>query len=249
MKDHIKAFQLSLLVHLVAIAVLLAVSTRFIHTEPALVIDLSDLNSQALSEQGSSQSNPHPLKTASTLLKNTVQKTVAPPLFSALPLKGQMQPEEIERMKETAQEPHISSFPTVREPSLAFDNLPEDKEFSSSKSVLPPANVGNIAGAVSQGDESSRKALYLKNHFLYIRDIIQRNILYPTLARRMGWQGKVTISFLIMPDGNVIDIKIAKSSGKDILDRNAVETVKRSSPFPAPPVKAEITVPVVYALQ
>lgn len=249
MKDHIKSFQLSLILHLVAIAVLLTVSTRFIQTEPVLVIDLSDMNFHNLSEKGNSRSNQNPLKAAKTHLKSIVQETAASPLASALPVKSQMQPEEIERMKETLQEPYLSSFPAVREPSRAPESRSEDNEFSSLQNVRPDPNLGNIAGAVSYGNENTGKALYLKKHFLYIRDIIQRNIVYPTLARKMGWQGKVIISFLIMPNGNSIDVKIVKTSGQDILDRNAVETVKRSSPFPAPPVKAEITVPVVYALQ
>ncbi|MFN3480799.1 MAG: energy transducer TonB, partial [Thermodesulfovibrionales bacterium] len=89
---------------------------------------------------------------------------------------------------------------------------------------------------------------YIMEHFSYIRDIITKNISYPFMARKMGWSGKVTVSFVINEDGSVRDIKIIESSGFDVLDRNAADTVKKVSPFPKPPVSAEIIVPVVYRL-
>jgi protein TonB len=33
-----------------------------------------------------------------------------------------------------------------------------------------------------------------------------------------------------------------------MLDKNVVETIKRASPFPAPPVRAEIVLPITYEL-
>lgn len=98
--------------------------------------------------------------------------------------------------------------------------------------------------------ESPEKARqrYIKEHFSYIRDIITKNISYPYMARKMGWSGRVTVSFIIAENGSVKDIRIVESSGYDLLDKNAVDTVRKVSPFPRPPVTAEIVVPVVYRL-
>lgn len=72
---------------------------------------------------------------------------------------------------------------------------------------------------------------------------------YPKIAREMGWEGKVTVSFVVYENGHVDGIKIIESSGIGILDKNAVETIKKVSPFPKPPVKAELIVPIAYRLE
>ncbi len=103
------------------------------------------------------------------------------------------------------------------------------------------------ADAVAQSSPMGKKQ-YIKAHFLYIKDDIQKNISYPRLARKMGWEGKVVISFIICEDGTVVNIKIVKSSGFALLDKNAVESIKKAVPFPSPPIRAELVVPVSYRL-
>ena len=104
----------------------------------------------------------------------------------------------------------------------------------------PPGNSDEPRGAGGAG--------YIKANFSYIRDMIIRRIIYPERAREMGWQGKVKVSFVIASDGFVKDIRILESSGIEILDRNAVETVRRASPFPRPPVAAQLIIPISYRL-
>jgi len=99
--------------------------------------------------------------------------------------------------------------------------------------------AGNIDG-VMKG--------YLRSHLSYIKEMIQKNIAYPNIARRNGWAGKVTVSFIIAYNGRVREIEVVRRSGFDCLDRNAVEAVKRSSPFPHPPLEARIIIPILYEL-
>jgi protein TonB len=110
--------------------------------------------------------------------------------------------------------------------------------------------AGNqIAHASGSGVSSGlKKAEYLRKNFLYIRDMIQKRIIYPPLARRMGWEGKVTVSFIIVSDGHVNEIEVKESSGRDILDTSAIETIRAASPFPAPPIAAQIIIPILYRL-
>jgi periplasmic protein TonB len=95
---------------------------------------------------------------------------------------------------------------------------------------------------------ASPEKQYLKEHFLYIKNCIQSNISYPRMARKMGWQGRVLISFIICSDGSVKDIRIIESSGFKVLDKNAVEVIQKVAPFPRPPVAAELIIPVIYKL-
>ena len=78
--------------------------------------------------------------------------------------------------------------------------------------------------------------------------MIQRKLIYPKIAREMGWEGKVAVSFFIASDGLAKEIKIAASSGKVSLDKKALLAVQNASPFPKPPVAAYIRIPIVYRL-
>lgn len=110
------------------------------------------------------------------------------------------------------------------------------------------SNSGQSFGTGTGSSGDAAKHGYIKANFSYIKDMIQRNIAYPHVARRNGWTGMVKVSFIVSSSGNVNDIKVMKSSGFKILDKNAVEAVKSSSPFPEPPVEAQIIVPILYSL-
>jgi protein TonB len=46
-------------------------------------------------------------------------------------------------------------------------------------------------------------------------------------ARRMGDQGEVLLDVLVAPDGKVSDVRLKQSSGSSLLDRTAIETVRK----------------------
>lgn len=58
---------------------------------------------------------------------------------------------------------------------------------------------------------------------------------YPKIAQMRGWQGLIIIELQLNPQGAVIYSQIKKSSGYDVLDQEALEMIKRASPFPQPP--------------
>lgn len=97
------------------------------------------------------------------------------------------------------------------------------------------------------GKEKARRG-YLVENFLYIKNRITRHLSYPPVARRLKWQGIAVVTFCILENGLVENIKIAHSSGHQLLDNHVIDTVKRLQPFPKPPVRAEITIPVKYVL-
>ncbi len=117
--------------------------------------------------------------------------------------------------------------------------------------VKAEENTG-LAITSTLGNESggggAAGAKYLKSNYAYIRDRILRNVSYPDRARKMGWQGKVALSFIITSSGYVRDFKVIQSSGFKILDNDAIETVKRTAPFPKPVNEANIAISIVYRL-
>ncbi|MGD0658702.1 MAG: energy transducer TonB [Syntrophorhabdales bacterium] len=110
--------------------------------------------------------------------------------------------------------------------------------------------TGTSRGSGSGHDESvALKNKYLREHFVYIRDLIVKHLDYPPIAKKLGWHGAVTVSFIILETGQVENIRTLQSSGHEILDENVVTTVRKVQPFPRPPVKAEIIIPVTYRLE
>ncbi len=75
---------------------------------------------------------------------------------------------------------------------------------------------------------------------------------YPAIARRRGYEGVVMLSAEVLIDGTVGKLKIKKSSGYDILDRSALETVRKWKFEPGRkmgyPVVMNVEVPVRFVL-
>ncbi len=69
-----------------------------------------------------------------------------------------------------------------------------------------------------------------------------------------GWQGIVRVELQIDATGNVTSTTIAESSGFEILDKQALEMVRKASPLPLPPESLRgkeftIVVPVSFKLE
>ncbi|HNV88481.1 MAG TPA: energy transducer TonB [Methylotenera sp.] len=77
---------------------------------------------------------------------------------------------------------------------------------------------------------------------------------YPKIAQMRGWQGDCLLDLKIDGSGNVLSANVKESSGFEALDKQALEMVRKASPFPAPPEALrgrsfDITVPVSFKLE
>lgn len=104
----------------------------------------------------------------------------------------------------------------------------------------------SLSGQVTAAEKQEMR--YVKAHFADIRNAIITKLSYPRLARRMGWTGTVKVSFVVDEDGGVSNVKVLMTSGFEVLDNNAVETVKQCAPYPKPPRSAEMIMPITYRL-
>lgn len=132
--------------------------------------------------------------------------------------------------------------PEVKQPEVEASAAPGSGASASGVDTTPGGTGDGIAAqaGLQQG--------YVNEYFAYIRDRIVKNLYFPPAARKMGWSGKVCVSFVICRDGRVEQVRIVQSTGFEVLDRNVVDAIKRASPFPRPPVEAELTLPIVYKL-
>ncbi len=71
----------------------------------------------------------------------------------------------------------------------------------------------------------------LDKYFGEIKSKIVSNLVYPTLAKKEGMEGYVTMLFKILKNGDLVFEKINKTSRYNILNKSAIETIKISAPF------------------
>jgi periplasmic protein TonB len=77
---------------------------------------------------------------------------------------------------------------------------------------------------------------------------------YPKIAQMRGWQGDVLLDLKLDGNGKVLSASVTESSGFEALDKQALEMLRKASPFPAPPAALRnrtfnITVPVSFKLE
>jgi periplasmic protein TonB len=124
----------------------------------------------------------------------------------------------------------------------------KEPQAQTNKSVESPSRPTS-----SLTDESKRLALeesFLRERLSVISNIVQRHINYPPIARRMGWEGRVLISFILEPNGDIRDLKVLKSCGYEVLDKEALDAIRRSyRDFPKPPVSVLVKLPINFRLE
>jgi protein TonB len=81
---------------------------------------------------------------------------------------------------------------------------------------------------------------------------IQQKIVYPEIAKRAGFEGKVYLLAFVDETGTVTDAKIIKGIGAGC-DEAALDAVKKTKFKPGKqrgkPVKVQVSIPVVFKLQ
>lgn len=89
----------------------------------------------------------------------------------------------------------------------------------SSDTAGSPAQDAHVA---EQGDQQRRNHLQS-----LLRAAFEAEFVYPSLARRQGWQGRVQIALRVEADGRFSDLQVLRSSGHATLDRDALQTLQR----------------------
>jgi protein TonB len=236
----------SLLIHAAALLVFFGLSHSMARFSKPLLIDFSIEDSAVKGD----------LKAAPAARHQEVRtvKPEPPKPFVAKPEP----PKQVVAKQEIPQEKPVPSQEVATSETSPESQAPVAARpvTGASSETSAPSPAGSLAKAEGQsssgaGNGNSTEALkqgYLKEHFAYIRDIVQRKLRYPKIARRMGWEGKVIISFIVCVDGHARDITVKKGSGIELLDRNAVTAVQMASPFPRPPAEAQLIIPISYAL-
>jgi protein TonB len=109
-----------------------------------------------------------------------------------------------------------------------------------------PASTGGPQalrqGGAGRGlSQSDRRALIGR-----IQASIQDALMYPPLARRRGMEGTVEAVFVIDSRGMPRNIRLLRSSGYRILDKQALRTIQKASPYPV--LESAVEIPITFRL-
>ncbi|QAV23640.1 energy transducer TonB [Proteus hauseri] len=125
--------------------------------------------------------------------------------------------------------------PVVKPKPVAV-KVPDDLPVSQAPSETTSAPISGSSSA-SSAQFNSLSSVSASGHLGWeslVHSHLQMYRRYPPAALRFKATGVTQLSILLNAKGELLDVSIQTSSGNRILDKEALNTIKRASPFPAP---------------
>lgn len=144
-------------------------------------------------------------------------------------------------VKAMSESPAASSAPTVAESTAA-----------AAAAVQAPAHHADApvvaSAALVRPTTKADNAWLAESLGRRIKELTR----YPSSARLHGSEGKVVLRVVLRADGHLADVTVHRSSGHDVLDRAAMETVRLACPIhmkqALSAAEVAVYVPIVYSL-
>jgi protein TonB len=232
---------------------------------PPLVVELQGLVAETQSEEKVVQETkgqmaaPAPSPVAETPpVQPDPEKAPPPPEAQAAPPP---EPEaETPQQAQEAPQPKQSEAPQPKEAQTPLPEAPQPRQAEAPRLESAKTQTNSTApGAANvKGDEEAQKAQAIKlaeeeadRLRKYVKGLtksVQSNLRYPDEGRRVGMRGAATVSFTILPNGQIWpgSLKIVESSGQPKLDASALQAVRSSVPFESPPQEMTVAIAVVF---
>lgn len=133
-------------------------------------------------------------------------------------------------------------------------SLPDPSQKMAPKQFVRMSNVQAKSGS-TRGNSTAKDAELMKRYEQLISLWIEKFKQYPMEARQEGLQGETVVRIRIDRKGNIRYYLLERSTGHPILDRAAIDMVRRANPVPAVPNDypkgdlIEFLIPVNFQLQ
>lgn len=201
-----------LAVHGVALVALMLAGVRLPAPpvpEPVVLIELPPLAAPAAAQpqMQAQQAEPQP----ETIQPQTLAPRVAAPRVNA-PL-----PREVVAVQPPQAQPSRAPAPVQAQPAPQAAPAPQGQ-----------------GTAEAQGDDP-RAAQQEADYRSLVRSYVARNRFSPPQSRREGLSGDIGVRFNVNRSGDISNVAVARSSGHDLLDSEAVEFIRRLGNVPAFP--------------
>jgi protein TonB len=100
---------------------------------------------------------------------------------------------------------------------------PGAEPFGTPSSPSAEPSTERFGAASAAGDEEA-----LQGYVRRLHERAQAHRGYPAMALARSWQGLVRVAITFSSGGTVSSVKVERSSGYEVLDKQAVETVSRA---------------------
>lgn len=196
------------------------------------------------------------------------QQPVAKDVRQTAEVATQTESMATERAVVTRQEASATSSDAIEREMAAIQRTPIQEAKARPEAVTPTpraepsppsAPVRNPAPAQPPAVHSSvaHATAATRPDYGWLGDALRRRVnelyKYPPKARLDHQEGLVTVRVVVKEDGRLDDIRIVKSSGHDILDEAALDTVRQASPiemkYPLGISQKQIDLPMRYHLE
>jgi protein TonB len=164
-------------------------------------------------------------------------------------LSVRITPEKRKVMEDVKPLPRLAapSIVTVPPPEFTTRTPPPPPVTAQPPAAEAPAPAAPVAAPQKASGET--RDSYLGRVLAQLNRFKQ----YPRTARQARIQGVVMLHFVMDADGKVVSSDIAKSSGRPVLDAEALALIQRAQPLPALPVDfstrtLDAVVPIEFAL-
>ncbi len=131
---------------------------------------------------------------------------------------------QVPRLRPIKMEPPEKNLPDGLVEGIAMPDIPDTPGLAMAD-WAPGALVDDAGGDFATA----------QNYLEMVRLKIERHKKYPDLARVRNIEGRVTIRFVITPDGAVRQLEITRHSRNKDLDAAALRAVQAAAPFSKPP--------------
>ena len=202
---------------------------------------------------------PAPVAQPAELPPPVANRPPPPPVEPRPKAKVQPRPEPIAR---TTPQPPPRRRPDARprrpppEPAAATALAPRPvtKPAADTSGPAGPRPPRPPAGQGSQASSSSHRASEEQAYLAALQAAIAARQQYPAEARRAGKNGVVAIAFVVLADGRITQMRVAKGSGVPSLDSAALDALRRLGrfrPLPATLGRDSLTVrvPILFDLR
>ncbi len=94
-----------------------------------------------------------------------------------------------------------------------------------------PVSAAKTKAQIIATGTDAREVRYLDE----VKYWLEKHKIYPRRSRMKGLEGEVTLTITFTREGQITSQKLITSSGHDILDKAAMDTLKAASPLPSMP--------------
>ena len=161
-------------------------------------------------------------------------------------------PIEVSLVSESAPMPVMNSAPRLApvRASIAAPVMTQAPVSTSATTAEEPASAQTEPA--SEPDSSKSEEALVESRY-DVRSLNNPKPPYPLTARRRGMEGSVLLRAYVREDGQCIEVQLKHSSGYDLLDNAALQTVKRWRFVPASrggtAVASWVEIPVSFQLR